>query len=40
MGAHTKVHTYNVSHEITRMYEKLSLNVELYPAIIMEEEEK
>jgi hypothetical protein len=31
---------YSVLHEITRMYEKLSLNVELYPAIIMEEEEK
>jgi hypothetical protein len=27
-----------VLHEITRAYDKLSLNVELYPAIIMEEE--
>jgi hypothetical protein len=29
-----------VLHEITRVYEKLSLNMEHYPAIIMEEEEE
>jgi hypothetical protein len=35
---HLSTYVRSVLHEVTRVYEKLSLNVEIYPAIIKEEE--